>query len=82
MKKNRLLGESKERVRTDVRLPENLWRQVKDMCDEIGVPQNVFYAIAACKLLVSFSGLKKGQKKRFLLKEIQSVLQKIKSKLS
>ena len=72
-----ILGSHNERVRTDVRLPPDLAKQVGIVCRALGIPRNAFYTIAACEQMVKLSPLIKGKKRGVLVKELDKIVQKI-----
>lgn len=75
--KESILGSQNNRVRTNVRLPKKVANQVIAMCEEIGVPQNAFYTIAACNQLRAFSHIKTRKKNNIMLDELVETLQKM-----
>jgi len=77
-----LLGAHHERVRTDVRMPPNLAKQVGVVCKRLGIPRNAFFTIAACNELIKLSDFLTSRKKDILLKELDEIVQKIREKAS
>ena len=79
--KSSILGAHKDRVKTDVRLAPKLIKQIEFVCEQLGVPKNVFFTLAACELVVKISPLLTRKKSEILYKEIASLLQKIQDNL-
>jgi hypothetical protein len=77
-----ILGSQQERVRTDVRLPPDLAKNVSLVCHKLGIPKNVFYTIAACHALVRLVPLLNAKKKNILSNELKSLVQKIEKNLA
>lgn len=72
-----ILGPQKDRVKTDLRLPPKLMKQVEVVSTKLGIPKNAFFTVAACKFLIELSALLTPVKKENLELEIENLLQKI-----
>ena len=72
-----ILGPQKDRIKTDVRLPPQLMKQVGVVCEKLGVPKNAFFTVAACKFLIELSPLLTVNKKAILEQQIADLLQKV-----
>lgn len=75
--KNSILGSHDDRIRTGVRLPPKLAKQISVMCDTLHIPLNAFYVIAACNALLHFSSLLPAKKRDIMQEELESMIQKI-----
>lgn len=66
-----------ERVKTDVRFPERVLRDMNEQCVRLGIPKNAFITMAICCQIVAMSPFMKGQKKRMaLLRNVETLFQK------
>lgn len=61
-----------DRVKTDLRLPRKLVDHVAAVAQQVGLPKNAFFAVAAAKLASEFSTrYVEGKKRKTLLKELR-----------
>ncbi len=74
-----VLGALADRVKTDVRVPEDLSKTIDELSHKLGVTKNAFYVLGAIKLASEVVGTaygKNAQKKVLteLQKQIKSML--------
>lgn len=72
-----ILGDMKNRVKTDLRLPKQLVKQVEACCEALGVPKNAFFVLAAIRLAAEMGPIMPGKKRITLLIEIEKIFQKV-----
>lgn len=72
-----VLGSHGDRVKTDVRLVPELAGTVNTVCDQLGIPKNIFYTVSACLLLTYLLPLATVKRRAALKNKISGILQKI-----
>jgi len=73
-----VLGPAKKRIKTDVRLPVTVTEWVDWLCFELQIQKNVFFTLAAVRLVTDLSPFFVARKKRAAyLREIEEFFQKL-----
>ena len=72
-----ILGAVNERVKTDVRLPKSLAKDVERVARAMGIPKNAFYAVAAGLLIATLGPAMPGKKRTQLLQRAEKLIQKV-----
>lgn len=52
-----VLGALADRIKTDVRVPEDLSETVEELCAKLGMTKNAFYVVGAVKFAAEIAGV-------------------------
>lgn len=75
--KGAILGDMKDRIKTDVRFPHQLVQRVEECCRATGVPKNAFYALGTAILVAMLSPLLPGQRRKTVLAQVEKLFQTV-----
>jgi hypothetical protein len=75
--KKSIIGEDKDRIRTQVRLPAGLAEQVSHLCKMVGVPMNAFYSVAVLNQIIAWIPFVRSEKKDIMRHEIRDIARRI-----
>lgn len=71
-------GPLDERVKTDLRMPMRVLREVDDLCHKLGMSKNTFFTMATVLLVVQLTPLLGGKKKRqTMIGDLEALFQKV-----
>ena len=71
-------GPLDERVKTDLRMPMRVLREVEDACHRLGMSKNTFFTLATVLLAVKVAPIISAKKKRAtLLRHLEEMFQKV-----
>lgn len=66
-----ILGDMKNRVRTDVRMPKDMAARVEHLCQVMGIQKNAFLTLAVGHLIAVMAPLFPGQKRKTILDRVE-----------
>lgn len=76
-----VLGPLADRIKTDIRVPENLSEFVDKIAHDLGVPKNAFYVLGAALLLDKLAHVEGKGRRKALLAELDEQLEGIRAEM-
>ena len=77
MGKMSMLGAMGQRVKTDLRLPKLLIKQVESICYALGIPKNAFFTLGVAGLALQLAPLLPGRKRARLVQDMEKIVLKL-----